>query len=72
MITCGGCMTTDSRHWVQLRNARNKLQAEFNPQALKLVICDRGECTEYDLTKYLSQITQKGDCKTQDIVLQFS
>lgn len=65
-------MKTDSRHWVQLRNARNKMQAEFNPHTLKLVICDRGECTEYDLGKYLAQITPKGDCTTPNVVLQFS
>ncbi|MFN8493121.1 MAG: hypothetical protein U0350_36295 [Caldilineaceae bacterium] len=60
----------DRREWVQLRDAHNRLQAEYNPATNRLIIRSRGETTEYDLSRYRSKDLPVIHLQEQKNVLQ--
>lgn len=60
----------DRREWVQLRDAHNRLQAEYNPVTNRLIIRNRGESTEHDLSRYRNTELPLVHLQESKIVLQ--
>jgi len=57
---------------IELRNAKGHLQARLDLNTMKLIIRDRRETTEHDLSRYfcIENARQQTPLQTQDIVLK--